>query len=149
MKVEDYIIQYANAQKNLVLGHEFIGEESKQEMIKKIQNAIKCRELGLITVNECIKMIYDCTSYEKRMGTIIVPVNDGFLVAGRNADAGYDGIYIVFETNDGDVIDIVTTACKEDEDKKKINIYSYLDVYSDDYTSKDTIDIDKIYDALG
>lgn len=35
MKVEDYIIQYANAQKNLVLGHEFIGEESKQEMIKK------------------------------------------------------------------------------------------------------------------
>ena len=38
---------------------------------------------------------------------------------------------------------------KEDEDKKKINIYSYLDVYSDDYTSKDTIDIDKIYDALG
>lgn len=82
-------------------------------------------------------------------GTIRVPVNGGFLVAGKNADDDYDGIYIVFETDDGDIIDIVTTECRKSELKRKIHIYSYLDVYSDDYTSKSTIDIDKIYDALG
>ena len=70
-------------------------------------------------------------------GTIRVPVNGGFLVAGKNADDDYDGIYIV------------TTECRKSELKRKIHIYSYLDVYSDDYTSKSTIDIDKIYDALG
>ena len=45
--------------------------------------------------------------------TIRVPVNGGFLVAGKNADDDYDGIYIVFETDDGDIIDIVTTECRK------------------------------------
>lgn len=82
-------------------------------------------------------------------GTIRVPINGGFLVAGKNADDDYDGIYICFETDDGDIIDIVTTECRKSELKRKIHIYAYLDVYSDYYTSKRTIDIDKIYDALG
>lgn len=82
-------------------------------------------------------------------GTIRLPVNGGFLIAGRNTDPDCDGIDIMFETNDGDIIGIVTTECRKDTNKRKINIYSYLDVYSDYYTSKSTIDIDKIYDALG
>lgn len=82
-------------------------------------------------------------------GTIRVPVNGGFLLAGKNADDDYDGIYIAFETDNGDIIDIITTECRKSELKRKIHIYAYLDVYSDYYTSKRTIDIDKIYDALG
>lgn len=83
------------------------------------------------------------------VGKIRVPVNGGFLLAGRNEGTDCDGIYIMFETDDGDIIDIVTTECRKDTNKRKINIYSYLDVYSDYYTSQSTIDIDKIYDALG
>ena len=51
-------------------------------------------------------------------------------------------------TVNGDIIDIITTECRKSELKRKIHIYAYLDVYSDYYTSKRTIDIDKIYDAL-
>ena len=83
------------------------------------------------------------------VGKIRVPVNGGFLIAGRNESPDCDGIDIMFETNDGDIIDIVTAECRKDVNKRKIHIYPYLDVYSDDYTSKSTIDIDKIYDALG
>ena len=82
------------------------------------------------------------------VGKIRVPVNGGFLIADRNASPDCDGICIMFETNDGDIIEIITTECRKDTNKRKINIYSYLDVYSDYYTSKSTIDIDKIYDAL-
>ena len=81
-------------------------------------------------------------------GTIRVRVNGGFLIANRNASLDGDGICIMFETNDGDIIDIVTAECRKSELKRKIHIYSYMDVYSDDYTSKSIIDIDKIYDAL-
>ena len=40
---------------------------------------------------------------------IRVKVNGGYLVAGRNADPNYDGIYIVFETDEVTIIDIVLT----------------------------------------
>ena len=40
---------------------------------------------------------------------IRVKVNGGYLVAKRNSDPDYDGICIVFETNDGDIIDVVLT----------------------------------------
>ena len=45
---------------------------------------------------------------------IRVKVNGGYLVAGRNADPNYDGIYIVFETDEGIIIDIVTTEAKSE-----------------------------------
>ena len=51
---------------------------------------------------------------------IRVKVNGGYLVAKRNPDPNYDGICIVFETDDGDIIDVVLTECKAENDKKKI-----------------------------
>ena len=51
MTIEPYIKQYANAKKKTI---------SKKKGIKNIDKAIKFRELGLITVDECIKMIADC-----------------------------------------------------------------------------------------
>jgi len=79
---------------------------------------------------------------------IRVPVNGGFLVAGRNPDPDYDGIYVVFETNDGDIIDIVLTECKSENDKKKIDVYNYEDIYTEDFTKKYTIEISEIYKAI-
>lgn len=79
---------------------------------------------------------------------IRVKMNGGYLVAGRNADPNYDGIYVVFETDDGVVIDVVLTECKEENDRKKIDVYCYEDVYNEDFTRKYTLDSEEIYKAL-
>lgn len=79
---------------------------------------------------------------------IRVKMNGGYLVAGRNVDSNYDGIYVVFETDDGTVIDVVLTECKEENDRKKIDVYCYEDVYNEDFTRKYTLDSEEIYKAL-
>ena len=79
---------------------------------------------------------------------IRVKMNGGYLVAGRNADPDYDGIYVVFETDDGTVIDVVLTECKEENNRKKIDVYCYEDVYTEDWTRKYTLDSEEIYKAL-
>ena len=79
---------------------------------------------------------------------IRVKVNGGYLVAGRNSDPDYDGIYIVFETDDGDIVDVVLTECKTENDKKKIDVYCYEDVYTEDFTKKYTLDNEEIYKAI-
>jgi hypothetical protein len=79
---------------------------------------------------------------------IRVKVNGGYLVAGRNADPDYDGIYIVFETDDGDIIDIVLTEAKAQYDKKKIDVYCYEDVWVEDFIHKYTLDNEEVYRAV-
>lgn len=79
---------------------------------------------------------------------IRVKMNGGYLVAGRNADPNYDGIYIVFETEDGMVINVVSTECKSENGKNKIDVYYYEDVYTEDFTRQYTPDSDQIYLAL-
>ena len=79
---------------------------------------------------------------------IRVKVDGGYLVAGRNSDPDYDGIYIVFETDDGDIIDVVLTECKAQNDYKKIDVYTYEDVYTEEWTRKYTLDNKEIYNAL-
>ncbi len=79
---------------------------------------------------------------------IRVKVNGGYLVAGRNPDPDYDGIYIVFETNNGDIVDIVLTEAKAEYNKEKIDVYCYEDVYTEDFTRKYTLDNKEIYKAL-
>ena len=79
---------------------------------------------------------------------IRVKVNGGYLVAGRNIDPDYDGIYIVFETDDGDLVDVVLTEAKSEYNKEKIDVYCYEDEYDDDFTRKYTLDSKKIYRAL-
>ena len=79
---------------------------------------------------------------------IRVKVNGGYLVAGRNADPNYDGIYVVFETDEGIVIDIVTTEAKSEYNKELIDVYCYENVYTEDFTKKFTLDTEEIYKAL-
>ena len=56
---------------------------------------------------------------------IRVKVNGGYLVAGRNSDPNYDGIYVVFETDEGTIIDIVLTEAKSEYNKELIDVYCY------------------------
>lgn len=79
---------------------------------------------------------------------IRIKIKDGYLVAGRNSDPDYDGIYIVFETNEGDIIDVALTECKTENDMKKIDVYTYEDVYTDNWTRKYTLDTDEINKVL-
>lgn len=79
---------------------------------------------------------------------IRVRVNGGYIIAGRNVDPDYDGIYVAFETDDGGIIDIVLTEAKAEFNKEKIDVYCYEDVYDEDFTKKYTIDIKEINKAL-
>ena len=82
------------------------------------------------------------------MNEIRVKVNGGYLVASRNVDKDYDGIYIVFETDKGDIIDIVFTEAKAEYNKEKIDVYCFENVYNEDFTKKFTLDSKEIYKAL-
>ena len=79
---------------------------------------------------------------------IRVKMNGGYLVAGRNADPNYDGIYVVFEADDGTMVDVVLTECKSENDKKTIDVYCFENVYTDEFTKKYTLDSEEIYKAL-
>ena len=79
---------------------------------------------------------------------IRVKMEGGYLVAGRNTDPDYDGIYIVFETDEGAVIDVALAECPAQDDYKKIHVYTYEDVYTEDWTRKYSLDVKEIYKAL-
>lgn len=75
---------------------------------------------------------------------IRVKVKDGTLIARRNPDPDYDGIYIEFETDNGDVIDITSVECE----KECLNVRCYEDVYTEDYTSKFSLFYESIKNAF-
>ena len=79
---------------------------------------------------------------------IKIKMNGGYLVADRNPDPDYDGIYVTFEDDDGVQTDVVIVECKKENDKKKIDVYCYEDVHSDDFTRKYTLDSEEIRNAF-
>lgn len=60
MTIEPYIKQYAEAKKKRLLNNDLISEERKEDAIKRIDRAVKMRERGLITEDDCIIRICDC-----------------------------------------------------------------------------------------
>lgn len=80
---------------------------------------------------------------------IRIPVKGGYLTAFRNADVDCDGICITFETEDGDIIDIVRAECKSEYDYDRTDVYCYENVHTEDFTRKFTIDHEEVYEAFG
>lgn len=80
---------------------------------------------------------------------IRIPVKGGYLIAARNADVVYDGISIMFETDDGDIIDIVRAECKLEYDYDRTDVYCYEDVNTEDFTRKFSINHKEVYEAFG
>lgn len=78
---------------------------------------------------------------------IRVKVDGGYLVAMRNEDPDFDGISIIFETDNGDIVDVVLIECKEENDRKKIDVYCYEEVHTEDWTSKFTLATSEITEA--
>lgn len=79
---------------------------------------------------------------------IRVKINGGYLVAGRNPDPMYDGIYIGFETDDGLVADVVVVESKEEDKKENIDVYTYEDEYTEDWTRKYTLRVKEFNKAF-
>lgn len=77
-----------------------------------------------------------------------VKVDGGHIIAGRNPDPSYDGVCVMFETNAGDIIDLVLIESPDETERKVTNIYMYEDVYCEDFTRKYVIKHDDIYRAL-
>ena len=57
MKVERFIKEYANFKKKEIENNEFINEENKEKAFFEINNVLKFKEKGMITVDEAIKII--------------------------------------------------------------------------------------------
>ena len=85
---------------------------------------------------------------EDKREKIKVPVKGGYLVAGRNEDPNYDGIYIVFQSYDGIMIDLVNVETPNSEHKNSINMYSFEDINSEDYTRKAIFSLSEILKKL-
>ena len=77
-----------------------------------------------------------------------VKVDGGHIIAGRNPDPSYDGVCVMFETNAGDIIDLVLVESPDETERKVTNVYTYEDVYCEDFTRKYVIKHDDIYRAL-
>lgn len=80
---------------------------------------------------------------------IRITVKGGYLIAARNADVDYDGISIMFETGDGDIIDIVRAECKSEYNYDRTDVYCYENVNTEDFTRKFTINHEEVYEAFG
>lgn len=91
------------------------------------------------------------TTYEPEAppkSEIRVPIAGGTIVAERNPDPNYDGLTIFFQTDSGDIVDLVLVESKSENERKNIEVYNYDDVYSEDYTRKTTVLVKDIYEAL-
>lgn len=83
------------------------------------------------------------------MEEIRIAVKGGYLIAARNTDVDYDGISIMFETSDGDIIDIVRAECRSEYDYDQTDVYCYENVFTEDFTRKFTVDHEDVYEAFG
>lgn len=57
MKVERYIIEYANAKIKAITANELMNGGIKNELIRRIDRAVNYRKLGYITADEAIMII--------------------------------------------------------------------------------------------
>lgn len=57
MKVERFIKEYANYKKKSINSNELMKQEYKEKALNRIDNMLKAKERGLITVDETISSI--------------------------------------------------------------------------------------------
>lgn len=72
----------------------------------------------------------------------------GSIIVERNPDPDYDGVSVLYETENGDIADIVRVECKAENNYDKIDVYTYENETSDDFTRKYTLDKNKINESF-
>jgi hypothetical protein len=93
------------------------------------------------TLNEAVEVFVETLE-------IRVKVNGGTLIATAEKDPDYPGISICYETENGDIFDVAWAEVKSDHDNKDIDVYTYEDVKTDDYTRKCVLKHNEILEAV-
>lgn len=57
--MERFIKEYAKFKKETISNNELMGEDIKEKALNSIDNILKARERGLVTVDETMKTIVD------------------------------------------------------------------------------------------
>lgn len=57
--MERFIKEYAKFKKETISNNELMGEDIKEKALNSIDNILKARERGLVTVDETMKIIVD------------------------------------------------------------------------------------------
>ena len=68
----------------------------------------------------------------------------GSIIVERNPDSDYDGVTVLYETENGGIVSIVCVECKAENNYEKIDVYTYENELSDEFTRKYTLDKNKI-----
>ena len=75
-----------------------------------------------------------------------IPLISGTLIVSENPDPDYSGASILFETANGNTVDIALVECRKEDNWEKIHTFVYADVCNEDFTNKFTINVDNIDD---
>ena len=81
-------------------------------------------------------------------GVNSVEVNGGRLIVMKSADPGNPGISVGYETESGEIIDVVYVEVKSENNNRDIDVYTYEDVTTDEWTRKCTLKHDDIVAAF-
>ena len=72
----------------------------------------------------------------------------GSIIVERNPDSDYDGVTVLYETENGGISSIVCVECKAENNYEKIDVYTYEDELSDEFTRKYTLNKNKINESF-
>lgn len=70
-----------------------------------------------------------------------IPLISGTFIVSENPDPDYSGAAILFETADGDMVDIALVECRKEDNYEKIHTFVYADVCNEDFTNKFTVNV--------
>lgn len=72
----------------------------------------------------------------------------GSIIVERNPDSDYDGVTVLYKTENGGIASIVCVECKAENNYEKIDVYTYENELSDEFTRKYTLDKNKINESF-
>ena len=72
----------------------------------------------------------------------------GSIIVEQNPDPDYDGVSVLYETENGGIVSIVCIECKAENNYENIDVYTYENEISDDFTRKYTLNKNKINESF-
>ena len=91
----------------------------------------RCEKCGYLAYSDDMNL-----EIREDVDTISVPINGGTLVAGKGCDPEYPAVYIAYRTENYCEIDLAIASTYFAEGGKDVTVYTFDDVYSEDYQRK-------------
>ena len=104
---------------------------SSDQFVRSQNGVISCEVCGTVSCfDEMIPVLKNCDE-------IVVPITDGFLVAGKGCDPEHPAIWMAYRTGNKECeIDLAIASTFKEDGGKDVTVYTYNNVYSDDYQDK-------------